>query len=250
MDAARFDSADCLHCGTRLVGAHCHVCGQKRAQRLAFGRLLRDGWAKVLDLDLRFPRTLVHLVRDPGGLARRYVDGERVTWSNPLFVLVVIATLYAFLIHAFDVPLISPFGQQSANAARSGAGQILAVLGYLMVLALVPAAWAQARVLRRHGPTAAECYVLLVNAYSLQLLVALVLIVTGALHTPAGWGVFRVAQILILVWATVRFVRSRHWTVWLAAVLAWVVALLALFLLGGSVIFLAWRAGRVDLPGA
>lgn len=74
----------CLNCGTRLLGPHCHRCGQgAHVHRTvhAIGHEIAHG---VFHFEGKVWRTLPMLIRHPGTLTRRYIDGERVRFVAPL----------------------------------------------------------------------------------------------------------------------------------------------------------------------
>ena len=76
--------AACLNCGTVLTGKYCHECGQHghvHRSLLAFGHDLLHG---VFHFEGKVWRTLLMLVRRPGELTRRYIDGERASFVSPV----------------------------------------------------------------------------------------------------------------------------------------------------------------------
>ena len=98
-DAGEGDgSADaCMNCGTALVGAHCHVCGQKGHVHRTLHAFGHDFLHSVLHFDGKIWRTLPLLFWNPGQLTRRYVHGERAKFVSPLalFLFTVFLTFAA-----------------------------------------------------------------------------------------------------------------------------------------------------------
>ena len=92
------NSTSCLNCGTVLVGAHCHVCGQKARLHRTLGAFGHDILHSVLHFDGKIWRTLPKLFWKPGDLTRRYVHGERAKFVSPLalFLFTVFLTFAAF----------------------------------------------------------------------------------------------------------------------------------------------------------
>ena len=93
--------APCQNCGTPLVGEYCHQCGQRHVPNLRVPYLVGRFFESVLDLeDLErgIGQTFHHAARNPGQVARRYVDGERREFVNPLgyFLLTATATFLVF----------------------------------------------------------------------------------------------------------------------------------------------------------
>ncbi len=91
-------SGNCQNCGTVLVGAHCHVCGQKAKVHRTLRAFGHDILHSVLHFDGKIWRTLPMLFWNPGVLTRRYVHGERAKFVSPLalFLFTVFLTFAVF----------------------------------------------------------------------------------------------------------------------------------------------------------
>lgn len=90
------DTDHCLNCGAALHGAYCHACGQRHLSRLRVRTLLRiftDAFLNVTDLGSGLWATLYAGARNPGRLARRYVEGERQRFVNPISYILIAVTL-------------------------------------------------------------------------------------------------------------------------------------------------------------
>ncbi|HEX8485217.1 DUF3667 domain-containing protein [Sphingomonas sp.] len=74
----------CLNCGTRLLGAHCHACGQSGHVHRTVGAIGHEIAHGVFHFEGRIWRTLPMLVLRPGQLTRRYIAGERARFVSPL----------------------------------------------------------------------------------------------------------------------------------------------------------------------
>jgi hypothetical protein len=74
----------CLNCGTALVGAHCHACGQPAHVHRTAGALWHDIAHSVFHFEGKIWRTLPMLAWHPGALTRRYIAGERARFLSPL----------------------------------------------------------------------------------------------------------------------------------------------------------------------
>lgn len=79
-----FHESACLNCGTLLIGAHCHACGQAAHLHRTLGALGHDLAHGVLHLDGKTWRTLPMLAWKPGELTRRYIHGERARYVSPM----------------------------------------------------------------------------------------------------------------------------------------------------------------------
>lgn len=76
----------CLNCGTTLVGAHCHACGQAGHVHRTAGAILHDIAHGVFHFEGKAWHTLPMLVLHPGNLTRCYIDGERARFVSPLAI--------------------------------------------------------------------------------------------------------------------------------------------------------------------
>ena len=89
---------NCQNCGANLIGAHCHVCGQKAKVHRTLRAFGHDILHSVLHFDGKIWRTLPMLFWNPGELTRRYVHGERAKFVSPLalFLFTVFLTFAVF----------------------------------------------------------------------------------------------------------------------------------------------------------
>ena len=90
----------CLNCGTALIGEFCHACGQNGHVHKTLMSIGHDLLHGVFHFEGKVWRTLPMLVTHPGGLTRRYIDGERARFVSPLamflfFVFLMFATLHS-----------------------------------------------------------------------------------------------------------------------------------------------------------
>ena len=74
----------CLNCGTRLLGEHCHACGQSSHVHRSLGGIGHEIAHGVFHFEGKIWRTLPLLILHPGALTRRYVNGERARFVSPL----------------------------------------------------------------------------------------------------------------------------------------------------------------------
>lgn len=78
------DGGLCLNCGTRLIGEHCHRCGQAGHVHRTVGAIGHELAHGVFHFEGKIWRTLPMLTFRPGELTRRYVAGERARFVSPL----------------------------------------------------------------------------------------------------------------------------------------------------------------------
>ncbi len=88
--------AICLNCGTALVGAHCHECGQSGHVHRSLGAIGHELLHGVAHFEGKMWRTLPLLAWRPGDLTRRYIAGERARFVSPMAMfLFSIFTMFA-----------------------------------------------------------------------------------------------------------------------------------------------------------
>jgi len=88
-------SANCLNCGTPLVGAHCTVCGQAGdVHVLSMKEVAGDVTHSLLHLDSRVWRTLRLLVLKPGELTREFIAGRHQRYLPPFRLYLGISILF------------------------------------------------------------------------------------------------------------------------------------------------------------
>ena len=93
-DAGHTHESACLNCGTRLVGPHCHSCGQRAHVHRTLSAFFHDLLHGVLHFEGKIWRTLPLLAWRPGKLTREYIDGRRASYVSPiaLFLFTIFVT--------------------------------------------------------------------------------------------------------------------------------------------------------------
>ncbi len=85
---------------------YCPYCGQETADNLTFGVLFRNTISNYFSIDARFFKSFIPLMTKPGVLARRFVDGKRLSYLHPaqfyLFISVVFFFIFSFTIRKAD----------------------------------------------------------------------------------------------------------------------------------------------------
>jgi hypothetical protein len=74
----------CRNCGAELHGAYCSTCGQSAHPHRTLAALGHDILHFVFHFEGKLWRTLPELAWNPGGLTRRYIDGERAKFVSPI----------------------------------------------------------------------------------------------------------------------------------------------------------------------
>jgi hypothetical protein len=166
-------AGSCLNCGTALVGAYCHQCGQEAdTGRITWSTLLRDHYRALGRLDSEILRTALVLTKDPGGFCRQYLEGRRRGRTAPVSYFFV-SFFASFLLLAADRWL---FRDGRAEAGATGPLEM-----QLVVLATA-FTWALAHriVFRKAGFTLPEHAVCMLYMYGQLNIFSAVLVVATA----------------------------------------------------------------------
>ena len=81
---------------------YCPNCGQETANNLTVGILFSNTIKDYFSFDARFFKSFIPLMTRPGMLARRFVDGKRLTYLHPAQFYLLISVIF-FFIFSFTV---------------------------------------------------------------------------------------------------------------------------------------------------
>ena len=110
-DDGHTHEANCLNCGTKLIGDYCYECGQRAHVHRSLKGFFHDLMHGVLHFEGKIWRTLPKLVGNPGELTRRYIDGQRARYVSPI-ALFLFSVFLMFAILGLAGPTISPTDPQ------------------------------------------------------------------------------------------------------------------------------------------
>lgn len=109
------NESTCLNCGTTLIGAHCHACGQAAHVHRSLSAIWHDIAHGVLHFEGKIWRTLPLLAVRPGELTRRYIAGERTRFISPLALFLFSIFLMFALFSIFGAKLAGPDYEMTAE---------------------------------------------------------------------------------------------------------------------------------------
>lgn len=96
----------CKNCGQTYSGHYCNNCGQPAAtHQLNFHYLWHEIQHSLLHFDQGILYSLKQLFTRPGHSIRDFIEGKRIRHFKPISLLLLLATLYGFLYHYFDISL-------------------------------------------------------------------------------------------------------------------------------------------------
>jgi hypothetical protein len=113
-------SGTCLNCGTSLVGAFCHQCGQAADTRAhpTLREVAIDTWDEVVQVDGRVARTLRTLLTRPGQLTIESARGRRAAFVPPVKLYLWCSVVY------FAIAAFSPDTGKTPNVRLTGVDSI------------------------------------------------------------------------------------------------------------------------------
>ncbi|MEM0962611.1 MAG: DUF3667 domain-containing protein, partial [Bacteroidota bacterium] len=100
--ASEADASSCRNCGADRRGEYCYRCGQHYLDDQLTLRVIWSQFAeRFLKLERGLPATLRLALADPGRLARRFVDGERRRFVNPISFLLIGSAVAVLLLPVY-----------------------------------------------------------------------------------------------------------------------------------------------------
>ncbi len=100
----RFRGVECLNCGHPLdmSDKYCPNCSQANSiKKLTLKDFFNEFMSSLFNYDSKLFKTLSILLLRPGNITRDYINGKRVTYTNPFRFLLSLAFIY-FLMFTFD----------------------------------------------------------------------------------------------------------------------------------------------------
>lgn len=105
---------NCLNCQTPLdeVYNYCPICGQQNDDRnVSFKELGRDLFENFFSFDSRLAHTFFPFFFKPGELTKKYNEGKRFTYANPIRLYIIVSFFYFFVLNSMMGDLTREFSQ-------------------------------------------------------------------------------------------------------------------------------------------
>jgi hypothetical protein len=84
---------NCRNCETVFEGKFCYQCGQKAlVKRITMRSVFQELIKKITIWDKGLLYTTIEILRSPGMMARRYMEGRRVNFTKPLNYILIVVT--------------------------------------------------------------------------------------------------------------------------------------------------------------
>lgn len=109
-------SQNCKNCTTPLKGKYCYNCGQTAdTHKLNFHYMWHDIQHGLLHFDKGIFFSTKELFTRPGNTVREFLNGKRVKHFKPLSMVIVLATIYAFLLHVLHIDMAADISIRNSN---------------------------------------------------------------------------------------------------------------------------------------
>ncbi len=94
----------CKNCEHQYIGKYCNNCGQSaNTHELNAHFLWHDIQHGILHFDNGIFFTLKELLTRPGLMIKEFIEGKRIRHFKPFSFVIVLAGVYGFLIHYFNI---------------------------------------------------------------------------------------------------------------------------------------------------
>ncbi|MEP2026315.1 MAG: DUF3667 domain-containing protein [Reichenbachiella sp.] len=93
---------NCLNCKTPLddVYNYCPICGQQNDDKnVSFRELGKDLFENFFSFDSRLAHTFFPFFFKPGELTKKYNEGKRFTYANPIRLYIIVSFFYFFVLN-------------------------------------------------------------------------------------------------------------------------------------------------------
>lgn len=98
------ESPCCKNCGSVVNGNYCSHCGQSsHTGRLNFHYIWHELQHSVLHVDKGIFYTIKQMVVRPGYAIKDYLNGKRINHFKPFSFIIILGTIYSFLVHFFNL---------------------------------------------------------------------------------------------------------------------------------------------------
>ena len=90
----------CLNCGAEFDQSsnYCPLCGQENNHNKAsFATLIVDFFHNYFSFDSKFSNSLLPFFFDPGYLTKKFIEGKRVSFVNPIRLYLIISLVFFFV---------------------------------------------------------------------------------------------------------------------------------------------------------
>jgi len=107
----------CKNCQNQFEGNYCNLCGQQaEIKKIDFRFIRYDLQQGLFNFDTGILYTIKELFSRPGHSIREFLEGKRIHHFKPISLVLILATVYAFVHHYFGLNLFRQSGDSSKIA--------------------------------------------------------------------------------------------------------------------------------------
>lgn len=115
----------CKNCNQQFKGHFCNNCGQTaETHKMNFHFLLHDMQHGLFHFDSGILYTAKQLFTRPGNAIRDFIIGKRVRHFKPISLVILLATVYGFLYHIFQIRMTDLLQVTSSSENLINIGKI------------------------------------------------------------------------------------------------------------------------------
>ena len=109
----------CKNCNNHFRGNFCNTCGQSAdTHRISIHYLWHDIQHGLLHFDKGVLFTAKELLVRPGNAIREFIEGKRVKYFRPVSLVLILAGLYGFLAHYYQLNMLAGNVQITSDSAQ------------------------------------------------------------------------------------------------------------------------------------
>ncbi|MBU2972763.1 DUF3667 domain-containing protein [Zobellia sp. B3R18] len=118
-----YRGTECLNCGhpLDLSDKYCPNCAQANStKKITIKDYLDEFFGTLISYDSRLLRTLSTLLIKPGKITKSYIDGKRISYTNPFRFLLSLAIIYFLIINfSSNFSKYDKYGSQDFSKAEN-----------------------------------------------------------------------------------------------------------------------------------
>lgn len=168
---------ECLNCGHKVTSNFCANCGQSAAvKRLKMPEILGAFFQNAFFFDGRLLQTIIKLFKQPGVVAREFIEGKRVQYTNPFALYLLLSGLSIALFKIGNIDMLglimeNPEMQNMGNPEITQAylkftGTVFENMKAVTALFIIPMPFILRLFFKQN--TVAELFVFVMYCYSLS----------------------------------------------------------------------------------